>query len=357
MGLPPLKLFNVNPPSAGTLALIGNRHGDSDARSSSLAPRATGGVPSTGAWTPMSPPFNLVQGAAYAANLDIGDTGRALLGVPFGEGKVRSAIQEQLQAAGFGSVQIIHLAQDGARVTGIWTHPSKTGDLPPAIKAAFVDQATLPAQSAAAPPAQSSSTAQIPHAAARPWSPTAAPTLVSMSKTPLGWVAHVKDVQEALILRAMLPVRDPRTGKPNNDGWRYLVTDAAVKRAQAVQGLPQTGIVDTQTWAAIQALPIPLPGQSSLASSAQPYTPPAGPVTAPAPRHPQPVSAKPPAAMTTVPFDDKKDEKKEGPSFLESIALKAKDNPVAATAITIGIIGWAALLLPAPNKAPVGQKA
>jgi hypothetical protein len=357
MGLPPLKLFNVKPPSEGTLALIGNRHGDQGIRTADPAPRPARTGPSTGAWTPMSPPFSLVQGASYAANLDIGEDGRDALSHFGGDTLVRYKINKKLQDAGFGSVQIIHLAGDGARVTGVWTHPSMTGDLPTGIKAAFVDQATLPAPSAASPstspaPSSPSTPAQIHHGVARPagssLGQTPPTTRVPMTRAPIGWVTHVKDVQEALILRAILPARDPRTGKPNNDGWRYMVTDAAVKRAQAIQGLPETGVVDTQTWTAIQSLPIPLPGQGGMAAAPQPYAPLAGPITAP-------TAQKPGAAAT---FDDKKDKKeKDEPSFLESLGQKAKDNPVATFAITIGIIGWTALLLPAPAKAPVGQKA
>ena len=149
-----------------------------------------------------------------------------------------------------------------------------------------------------------------------------------MSQRPAGWTVPVLAVQRALIAIAMLPVRDPVTGKPNDDGWRGDRTDAAVRRVQTRARLPATGVVDQATWAAIQSLPIRLPRQG-------PPSPPTGPAPDPAPD-----------AMIPTPQAPGSDDKPgaagpKAPSFLELVKSAVKENPGVTTAVAVFAIGAA----------------
>ena len=94
---------------------------------------------------------------------------------------------------------------------------------------------------------------KIPAAKAPPSAVRIAPVRQSSSldtfvtQAPPAWQLPVKEVQDDLIILALLPAKDPSTGKPTNDGWRGHLTDKALKAFQVQSGLPGDGVVDGAT--------------------------------------------------------------------------------------------------------------
>ena len=371
MGLPPLKFFNVSPPSEGTNVLLASVRAKEE-QSSTPEPRVASGAssasspdrglpawlpglrsraspqPSTGAWSPLSAPFNLVHGASYCAAIDIGPDGRTALTFGYDD-KVKDTIRERLQAAGFSSVQITSLTPSGARVTGTWTGPSKNGALPSAVTQAWVDPSTLPATTTNVPAsAQTPATTRVT-APSNPYgrrAPTPVPTPhipVDVTQKP-DWIVPVKAVQQALIRRGFLGATDPNTNKPSDDGWRGNATDAAVRNFQTYASLPVNGIVDARFMQLVTApTPSPGPGQRPVPRAPRPprRTSPNG---TPAP---QPA---PTGVLDQDPTHPPPGDKDAKPSFLDSLKGVVTENPWAAGAIALAAVSVAALsLAPSPT--------
>ena len=368
MGLPPLKFFNVSPPSEGTNVLLASVRAKEE-QSSTPEPRVASGAssasspdrglpawlpglrsrPSTGAWSRLSTAPSLVPGASYAALLDLG--WKKSLATP---GVVQSGLEEK----GFSNVRVFLTRADapseltslgpgdGPWVTGTWSGPAQAGALPSEIVAAWVKStpASAPAQPPAARPAPAPSPGPNPYARQSPARVAVAPSgPVDVTQKP-GWIVPVKAVQQALIRRGFLGATDPNTNKPSDDGWRGNATDAAVRNFQTYASLPVNGIVDARFMQLVTApTPSPGPGQRPVPRAPRPprRTSPNG---TPAP---QPA---PTGVLDQDPTHPPPGDKDAKPSFLDSLKGVVTENPWAAGAIALAAVSVAALsLAPSPT--------
>ena len=368
MGLPPLKFFNVSPPSEGTNVLLASVRAKEE-QSSTPEPRVASGAssasspdrglpawlpglrsrPSTGAWSRLSTAPSLVPGASYAALLDLGwKKSLATSGV----------VQSGLEEKGFSNVRVFLTRADapseltslgpgdGPWVTGTWSGPAQAGALPSEIVAAWVKStpASAPAQPPAARPAPAPSPGPNPYARQSPARVAVAPSgPVDVTQKP-GWIVPVKAVQQALIRRGFLGATDPNTNKPSDDGWRGNATDAAVRNFQTYASLPVNGIVDARFMQLVTApTPSPGPGQRPVPRAPRPprRTSPNG---TPAP---QPA---PTGVLDQDPTHPPPGDKDAKPSFLDSLKGVVTENPWAAGAIALAAVSVAALsLAPSPT--------
>lgn len=389
MGLPPLKFFNVSPPSEGTNVLLASARAKEE-QSSTPEPRVASGAssasppnrglpawlpglrsrPSTGAWSRLSTAPSLVPGASYAALLDLG--WKKSLATP---GVVQSGLEEK----GFSNVRVFLTRADapseltslgpgdGPWVTGTWSGPAQAGALPSEIVAAWVKStpASAPAQPPAARPAPAPSPGPNPYARQSPARVAVAPSgPVDVTQKP-GWIVPVKAVQQALIRWGFLPAIDVRTGRPSDDGWRGASTDTAVRAFQTYANLPVNGIVDARFMQLVtkpmpqvdpSRAPRPVPRTPRPPRRTSPQgTPAPGPAPAPAP--PAPTIAPDGTVLDQDPTHPPADApggtaNAKKPGFLSSLSDLVSKNPWAAGAVAIAAVSVTALSL-APSSTPI----